>query len=311
MVIAPVIVSGHFPLAVSGSPEFATPDDKCVIEQAAALEIHDQCCGRLIGLLALMRNGFRKITVLIPALVEELDETHAAFYEATGQYAVGRVSAGCASGIAIERKDFIGLAREIGSIRDAGLHAKRHFGLRYASGDFRVERVLRLIGVEFPQCIEHRSARVRRNAFGIREIEDWFRTSAELHTLMFAWKKACAPEPRIERLIARGVFRDEDNECGEIGVDAAQAVRKPSPHGWAARLLTAGTEECDGRVVVDRFGEHGVHDADVVGDFRCVGEEVADVLAALAAGRGGSERTCQGEDRLIRAHAGETLAFAD
>jgi len=63
--------------------------------------------------------------------------------------------------------------------------------------------------------------------------------------------------------------------------------------------------------VVDCFGEHGADDAEVVGDFGCVGHEVADGRGTVAVRFEVGERAGEREAGLIAAHASEALALAD
>lgn len=93
VVIATKIIA-EWTLTVVGAAKFSSPDDEGIIEHSASLKIGDECCGRLIGFSALDSKFFHKATVLIPALVVELDELHAAFGESASHQAVSGISAG-------------------------------------------------------------------------------------------------------------------------------------------------------------------------------------------------------------------------
>ena len=90
MVIAAVVGRGQLALRIAGAAELAAPDHQRVVEQAALLQIGDQRGARLIGLAALPLMPRRQVVVLIPALVIELDELHAALGQPARQQAVRR-----------------------------------------------------------------------------------------------------------------------------------------------------------------------------------------------------------------------------
>ena len=47
---------------------------------------------------------------------------------------------------------------------------------------------------------------------------------------------------------------------------AAQAVTEPGTHAGLSQLLSAGVDERDGRIMVDRFRIDGANDCEVVDD---------------------------------------------
>ena len=66
------------------------PDDQRLVEHPSLFQIHNQRGGRLISVLGLFRDVFRQIPVLIPAAMEELNETDSAFGQPTRQNAIER-----------------------------------------------------------------------------------------------------------------------------------------------------------------------------------------------------------------------------
>lgn len=84
VMIAAVIVPTHFPLAIGRATELAAPDDERIVEQATAFQVHHQRGRGLIGLFALAGNATHHITVLVPALMEQLHKTHVALDQAAG-----------------------------------------------------------------------------------------------------------------------------------------------------------------------------------------------------------------------------------
>ena len=57
-------------------------------------------------------------SVMVPAGVEELDESHVPFDEAASQDAVGRECPGPADFRAVQREGLVGLAGEVGQLGD-------------------------------------------------------------------------------------------------------------------------------------------------------------------------------------------------
>src|SRR5260221_453296 len=74
MMIAPVAI---LVLYHRRAPELAAPHDERVIEHAALLQILDECSGGLVGVFAILRDVLLERAVLVPRLVENLDEPHA------------------------------------------------------------------------------------------------------------------------------------------------------------------------------------------------------------------------------------------
>ena len=92
--------------------ELAAPDDERLVEQAALLQVQDQCRRRLVHLARLHGDVALDPAVVVPVAVVELHETHAALDEAPRQQAVGGEAA-------VERRDSVrrahvrGLARQV------------------------------------------------------------------------------------------------------------------------------------------------------------------------------------------------------
>ena len=168
------------------------------------------------------------------------------------------------------------------------------------------ERVAR----ELCKGVEHRTARVWRNAFGIGESQNWLFSRAKLHSLMFARKEARAPQPRVQRLIARRVLRHEHDERRQVLVHGAKAVAHPRAHRRATGDLVARAEKSDRGIVVDRLGVHGAHHANIVGDLCGVRKNVAEFNAGATVFFESSERAGDGQNRLISAHSRQSLAGA-
>lgn len=69
--------------------EFAAPNDKCILEEAALPEVFDESSTGAIGVLAIFLQIADQSAMLIPGFVEELDETCPPFDETSGEEAIG------------------------------------------------------------------------------------------------------------------------------------------------------------------------------------------------------------------------------
>ena len=75
---------------------------------------------------------------------------------------------------------------------------------------------------------------------------------------------------------------EQDDEAGQVGALAAQAVRQPGAEAGPADDLVAGVHEDLGRRVVELRGVHRAQDGDVVGDRPQVRQQLGDLGAGLA-----------------------------
>src|ERR1700733_5512363 len=73
MVVASIVPSLHH----RSTPEFPSPNHQSVVEHPPLFQIFDKCSTRLIGLVAVDLDVLRKIAMLIPRLMINLDESHA------------------------------------------------------------------------------------------------------------------------------------------------------------------------------------------------------------------------------------------
>lgn len=81
MVVAAILS----PLDHRGSPEFAPPHHERVIEQATLLEVGHESRRSPIGLAAVLFHVLGEVVVLVPRLVEELNESNAALEQSAGE----------------------------------------------------------------------------------------------------------------------------------------------------------------------------------------------------------------------------------
>src|SRR6266511_3078526 len=89
-----VVVFLDLALAIDGAAKFPAPNDQGIVEHPPRLEIQDERCAGLVGVLALFANAFGQIVVLVPTAVIKLDEADAAFGHAPGQQTIVSEAAG-------------------------------------------------------------------------------------------------------------------------------------------------------------------------------------------------------------------------
>src|SRR5204863_1977701 len=70
--------------------EFAAPDYQRLLQQSALREVFDERGARLVGLARLVFYALDDFAVVIPTLVKQLHETHAAFDQTAGQQTIHR-----------------------------------------------------------------------------------------------------------------------------------------------------------------------------------------------------------------------------
>ena len=110
--------------------------------------------------------------------------------------------------------------------------------------------------------------------------------------------------------LAAGATR-EHHERGQVRIFAAQSIGDPCAHRRPSGLLVAGAHEGDRRIMIDRFGEHGPHDRDVVHDAPDVRNHRAQLDSGAAVAFEIEWRPNTAEHRLARRHSGDALALAN
>ena len=153
--------------------------------------------------LALVADAVGQVAVVVPALMVELDESHAALGQPAGQQAVGGERAGRAAVGAVQLEDGVRLLREIGDVGHARLHAERHLVLGDRAIRFR-GRALSRTGWRLSafELVEHRAAAGAADAVGVAEIEHRVLAGAKLDALVLRVEEAAAPQAGVERLVA-------------------------------------------------------------------------------------------------------------
>ena len=83
-----VVIAAVAALAHRRAAEFAGPDDERVLEHAALLEVGDEGHAGAVDFLGLELDAVLHAAVVVPVLVVELDEAHAALGQPAGEQAV-------------------------------------------------------------------------------------------------------------------------------------------------------------------------------------------------------------------------------
>ena len=173
--------------------------------------------------------------MLVPALVVELDEAHAALGQPPREQAVGGEGAGLAGVRAVQVDDRVRLAREVHDLRDRRLHPVGHLVLRDARVDLGVHDPRLLPLLERAQRVEHAPPAGAVEPGGIGEVEHRVLPAAELHALVLRGQEAAAPEPRVERLVALPRAGEQHDERRQVLVLGAEAVGEPGADRRPAR----------------------------------------------------------------------------
>ncbi len=129
---------------------------------------------------------------MVPRRVDDVHEADSAFDHASSQQAVlseaGPSLTGLASAAAfglfrtidaVRGQGCLSFAREVDQFRSCTLHAKREFVTGDTAGDLRILLHGQPSLIEIPQCVEPASLQFRRQAGGVRQVEDGFSLIAE------------------------------------------------------------------------------------------------------------------------------------
>ena len=73
---------------VGGATHFAGPDDQCLVEQPALFQVTNQGGRWLVEHLRLGPQVLRRVSMMIPVPVEDLDEPDSLFHQPPGKQAI-------------------------------------------------------------------------------------------------------------------------------------------------------------------------------------------------------------------------------
>ena len=191
--------------------ELAAPDHQRVVEQAALLQVLDQRRAGLVGVLAILLEIRHEVAVLVPRLVEQLDEPDAPLDQPAGEQAVvGERRLAWLGAVHVE--DVLRLLGDVHELRGARLHPERHLERVDAGGDLGVADGVEPDLVQAVDRVERVALqRRRRRPWGSRGRGPGSPPRAELDALMDGRQEAAAPV----RIAAAGPLaaRAEDDEA--------------------------------------------------------------------------------------------------
>ena len=194
VVVAAVVLLGESALAVDRAAELAAPDDERVVEHPALLEVLDEGVAGLVDVLALAPHAARKVGVMVPVVMVDLDEADASFHETAGhQHAVGEASA-LTGFLAVQIEDVFRLLGEVGQFRHRSLHAEGHLILLDAGMGLRVAHGLVVEAVELVDAVDGLLAQVVGHAGRVVDEEDRVALAAEGDAGVLARQVAARPE---------------------------------------------------------------------------------------------------------------------
>jgi len=268
-----------------GASEFAAPDDQRFIEQAALFEVGDQGIHWTVDVFRFSGNAGDEVVaragaVHVPAVIEQLNKTHAPFDHASGEQAVIRKRRRTARR-AIEVVRFFGFTGEIDGFGDRHLHTEGKFVLVNAGQRFRIAELFEFEFIQRFERIQTAAADVAVDALGVRDVENRVTRGTALHALIHGGQEAAAPETFSAAGIAAAA--EQDHEAGQIFVFGAETVGDPGTHRRTPETGRAGIEEQLGGRVVELIGVHRLDDGDVVGDVLEVRQEFAHPRSRFAA----------------------------
>ena len=275
--------AGFLQLDGGGAAEFAAEEDEGVVEHPALAEVIDEGGDGLID-LAGEGGVFGDIVVIVPRLagaVPELDEADAAFEEAAGDEGLAGVDAG-AVGVA----DVLGFAAGVEGVGGFHLHAEGEFEALDAGFEAGVAGALALVfAVEFEEEVELFALLGGRGVVAADVFDEFLDAGllrVDERALVDTGEEAGLPVFAVLDRITAGAHGDE---AGEVLIFRAESVGDPGAEAGSALDGVTAVHEHEGWLVIRDVGLHGADDGEVVGAAGDVGENVADLEAALAVRR--------------------------
>ena len=135
VVVSTVILRCQFALAINRSSKFTAPNDQCLVEHTALLQVHQQCGCCLVCIAALRFDAVGRVSMSIPASVVKLDETNTAFGQPACEQTVVRIFANLRRLGAIHVQNALWFTFDVDQLWHAHLHAKGEFVLCDSCGD--------------------------------------------------------------------------------------------------------------------------------------------------------------------------------
>ena len=267
-------------LAPGRATKLAGPQHQRVFEQPALLQVFDEPCDGLIGLLAQTRQIAADVAVMVPAVHRYLYEPHSRLTQLASQQAGAAVLiAGVAAADAVKIERGLALAREIDQLRRCGLHAEGKFHV--LDHPFHVGVAVDLIEqplVELPGEIKS----LPLNGLGGRSVPQILDRQClvierhrERRPLMCGRQKSRAVGPHAGCM--------DTDETRQILVLGTEAVADPRAHRRPNFREDARVKLVRRAGVLRVVGVHATQKADVIRDVRQVRHQVGNHHARLAA----------------------------
>jgi hypothetical protein len=235
-------------------------------------QILDESVAGLIHVLALAGHAAADVAVVVPVVVVDLDEAHAALDEPAGhEHAVGK-GAGLLRIFAVE---LVGGSGSLLMSVSSGTLACMRKAISYCWMRVCVSgsptAVIQF--VQRVQAFDGALAHAVGHAGRVVDVENGIALAAEAHARVLAGQIAAGPEARGDGLLLLAIGRrgDEHDKGRQVLIHRAQAVRNPRTEAGTARDLVAGLHVSDGGLVIDRLGVQRAHEADVIGHLRRLG----------------------------------------
>jgi hypothetical protein len=236
VVVVPAIVAA---LRHGRATELTAPDDDGVVEETAFFEIAHESSARFLGDAAVVLESFGQFAVLIPTVVEELDETGAAFEQASGEETVAGIARFAMIFYPMQVEHglrFIGKVHEFGC---AGLEAEGLFVTLNARGDCWISAFCEGDFVEFAQGVEQCPLRGGVETHRVREVGNGIAFVAKADASERVRQKAAA----VVACAAADVWRaSQDHVHWQVLTLATETVERPGTEAWPAELGCSGVQ---------------------------------------------------------------------
>ena len=258
--------------------ELAAPNDEGAVEEAALFEVGEERGERAVDLTGLGGEFLVEVLVMVPAVVPDLDDAHAALDEPAGDKELFALLAGAVGGAG--GFGFFGDVERVGGL---GLHAEGDlvgFEARLEGG-FALE----ILGVDLVELVDE---------VELAALLFWGDvTVADVLNHLLHVGGGGVDRGALERAGKEGgaVVGDatdgepavaQGDEAGEILILGAEAVNEPRAEAGLHDAERSGVHEDGGDVVGGNVGPHGADDGEVVGMGGGLGKGVADLEAGAA-----------------------------
>ena len=279
----PVVIAPVGSLGNGEAAEFPRPDHDGRVEQPPAFQVGDQRRTGLIGHRTQRLETVGVLAVRVPrlAVVDQLDEPDTPFNQAAGHQAAGAVFRRGGIVETVQGAGFGGLFGQVGDLRDRGLHAGGDFEVAHAGRQFTAlgiaGLVLPVVLLKKPQLIP---PGVGGHPVGHLQVVHGGASRAEHRPLVDRGQKARRPVLfAIDRQPARVAQHDIG---GEVFVLGPEGVGDPTAKDGQPGEQLARVNQPQRRLVIDRAGAHGPHQADVIDNLAQLGKQFAQFDAAVS-----------------------------